>query len=166
MTRLYLYAIAVLITLAAIFGIYRTGFKKGWAERDAEMQAEIARKNEEARAIEQRLTAQINDNATKLQEANHALDEKQSDLDRAIRAGRVRLRAPSCVQASASSPAAARDRNEARSQPDRQADPSADADRETLAAIAAIVADGDRAVNQLNACIDAYNAAREQINGQ
>lgn len=166
MTRLQIYGIAVIITLMAIFGIYRTGYKTGWSDRDAEMQAEIARKNEEARQTEQRLTAQINDNASKLLEANHALDEKQSDLDRAIRAGRVRIRTASCVQASPSAAPAARDRHEARSQPDRQADQAADADRETLAAIAAIVADGDRAINQLNACIDAYNQVRENINAQ
>jgi hypothetical protein len=156
--------IAVLITLLIIFGIYRFGFHKGWTERDVEMQAEIAKANEESRAKEQQLTAQINANATKLQEANHALDEKSSALDRAIRAGRVRLPAPSCVQAPASAAPAAGDRNQAPSEPDRQADPAADAERETLALIAQIAADGDRAINQLNACIDAYNEVREQLN--
>jgi hypothetical protein len=37
--------------------------------------------------------------------------------------------------------------------------------RETLRLIAQIAADGDRAINQLNACVDAYNQIREQING-
>lgn len=156
--------IAVLITLLIIFGIYRFGFHKGWTERDVEMQAAIAKANEESRAKEQQLTAQINANANKLQEANHALDEKSSALDRAIRAGRVRLPAPSCVQAPASAAPAAGDRNQAPSEPDRQADPAADAERETLQLIAQIAADGDRAINQLNACIDAYNEVREQLN--
>ena len=158
--------IAVLITLLIIFGIYRFGFHKGWTERDVEMQAAIAKANEESRAKEQQLTAQINANANKLQEANHALDEKSSALDRAIRAGRVRLPAPSCVQAPASTAPAAGDRNEAPSQPDRQADAAADAERETLRLIAQIAADGDRAINQLNSCIDAYNEVREQLNGK
>lgn len=158
--------IAVLITLLIIFGIYRFGFHKGWTERDVEMQAAIAKANEESRAKEQQLTAQITENATKLQEANNAINEKSSALDRAIRAGRVRLPAASCVQAPASSAASAGDRNEAAGQPDRQADPAADAERETLAAIAAIVAEGDRNTQQLNACIDAYNQVREQLNGQ
>ena len=149
-------AIAVVVTLLVIFGIYRFGFHKGWTERDGEMQAEIAKKNEEAREIERVMTSKINLTSTKLQEANDAVNEKQSALDRAIRAGRVRLPAASCVQASSSSAAPAGDRDEAPSESERQ----------TLAAIAAIVADGDKAINQLNACITAYEQVREQINGQ
>ena len=45
--------IAVLLTLLAILGIYRFGFSKGWEKRDVEMQAEIAKRNEESRAQEQ-----------------------------------------------------------------------------------------------------------------
>ena len=41
-----------------------------------------------------------------------------------------------------------------------------DAERETLRLIAQIAADGDKAINQLNACITAYEQVREQINGQ
>ena len=159
-------AIAVALVLLLLFGIYRYGYHKGWYERDVEMQAAIAAANEKSRQTERRLNDQINANATKLLEANHALDEKSSALDRAIRAGRVRLPASSCVQPSASATAAAGDRNEARGQPDGQADAATDAERETLRLIAQIAADGDRAINQLNACIDAYNQVREQINGQ
>lgn len=166
MTSLQRTGIAVLITLLVIFGIYRFGFSKGWNQRDTEMQLEIARQNEAARQTEQKLTEQINANATKLQEANHELDQKSSALDRAIRTGRVRLPTASCVQAAPSAPAAAGDRNQAGSQPDRPADAASDAERETLALIAQIVADGDKAINQLNACIDAYNEVRSQLNGQ
>jgi len=157
-------AIAVVVTLLVIFGIYRYGFHKGWGERDAEMQAEIAKKNEEARQTEQKMAELLNTNATKLKEANDALDEKSSALDRAIRAGRVRLPAPSCVQAPSSAAPAAINQ-QAAAQPDRAADEPSDAERETLRLIAQIAADGDRAINQLNACVDAYNQVREQING-
>jgi len=159
------YLIAGGVTLLVAFGLYRWGYHEGWGTRDAEMQAEIAKKNEEARQVEQHLTEQITTNATKLQEANHALDQKQSDLDRAIRAGRVRLFSASCVPASPDSPASARNRDEARSEPDREADAAADAERQTLLLIAQIAADGDRAINQLNACIDSYNEVRKQLNG-
>lgn len=142
--------------LLVVFGIYRWGFHKGWTERDVEMQAEIAKKNEESRQLEQRLIVQVNENAKKLVEANNAIDEKQTALDRAIRAGRVRLPAPSCVQASPSAPAPSGDSPEAPSESERQ----------TLLLIAQIAADGDKAINQLNACIDSYNQIREQINGQ
>lgn len=149
------YLIAVAVTLFTVIGLYRYGFHKGWKERDAEMQQAIAVANEESRAKEQKLTEQINANATQLQEANHALDEKSSALDRAIRAGRVRLPAPSCVQAPAGATPAPGNRDEEASESDRQ----------TLAAIAAIVAEGDRNTQQLNACIDAYNQVRSQLNG-
>lgn len=168
MNALQRYAIAAVIVLLAVLGIYRYGFHNGWSERDAEMQIAIAKANEQSRATEQKLTEQINSHANKLQEANHALDEKQSALDRAIRAGRVRLPAPGCVPAAQSPAPAAGDRNQAPSQPDRPTDsaPGADdAERATLAAIAEIVAQGDRNTQQLNACIDAYNQVREQLNG-
>ncbi len=155
--------IAVFLTILVIFGIYRFGFSKGWKERDNEMQAVIAQKNEESRQIEQKLNEQLNAGAKQLQEANHVIDKKQSDLTAAIRAGRLRLPAPSCVQASTSSTPSDRDQKDG-AKPDGQANQTADEQR-TLELIAQIAADGDKAINQLNACVDAYNQVREQLNG-
>lgn len=157
------YLIAAVVTLLVVLGLYRWGYHNGWSTRDAEMQAEIAKANEEARLVERNMTEQINATTTKLQEANNAIDQKQSALTRAIAAGRVRFPAPSCVQATASTPATTVNQ-QAPAQPDRQADQSSDAERETLRLIAQIAADGDKAINQLNACIDAYEAVRSQIN--
>jgi len=151
--------------IVSVLTFYFYGHHKGWVERDKEMQVEIARKNEEARAVEQKLNEQMNQTSTKLVEANNAIIEKQSALDRAIRAGRVRLPTSSCVQASTSPTTPTGDRNETGSQPDRQTNETSDADRATLAAIAEIVAQGDRNTAQLNACIDAYEALRSQLNG-
>ncbi len=161
MTR---YLIAAAVTLLIIFGLYRWGYSNGWSTRDAQMQAEIAKANEESRAKEQAAAEKLAQTSSKLLEANNVIDQKTSALDRAIRAGRVRLPAASCVQAAPNPTTPSGDRQEARSEPDRQADPAADAERETLALIAQIAADGDKAINQLNACIDAYNQVREQFN--
>jgi hypothetical protein len=150
------------IVMAA--SVYFYGHHKGWAERDQEMQIEIAAKNEEARTKEQELTKQLNENSTKLQEANNAISEKQSSLDRAIRAGSVRLPSTSCVQATPSTTAPSGSSSQAGSQPDRQANQATDADRATLLAIAEIVAQGDRNTAQLNACIDNYNKVMEAVN--
>ena len=150
----------------ALFGTYRSGYHFGWSDRDAEMQIVIAKKNEESRAKEQAMNEKINTTATQLQEANNAINQKTSALDRAIRAGRVRLPAPSCVQAPTSATTATPDRKETGGQPDRPADPAADAERATLQAIAEIVAQGDRNTAQLNACIDAYNDVRNLLNGK
>ena len=144
-----------LIGILICVGLYAYGHHKGWNDRDAEMQAEIAAKNEEARTKEQELNQKLNDNANKLQEANNAISEKQSALDRAIRAGRVRLPSSSCVQASASS---------APTGGNQQA--GTDADAEVLRLIGEIITQGDRNTAQLNACVDAYNAVRDQINSQ
>jgi hypothetical protein len=129
------------------------------------MQIEIARKNEESRQTEQKLNEQLNTTASKLLEVNNVVNQKQSALDRAIRAGRVRLPSTSCVQASPS-PSVTPTDQETRSQPDRQTNEATDAERATLAAIAEIVAQGDRNTAQLNACIDAYETVRTQLNGK
>ena len=136
--------------------VYFYGHHKGWDERDAEMQAEIAVKNEESRVKEQELAKQLNDQSSKLLEANNAITEKQSSLDRAIRAGRVRLPSTSCVQTNGNPPVASGNSNQAASE----------SDTETLRLIAQIAADGDKAINQLNACIDAYQAVMEKSNGK
>ena len=90
---------------------------------------------------------------------------RSSALDAAIRAGRVRLPSPSCVSTPQSPTPPARD-TETRSEPNRPTNETSDADRATLAAIAEIVAQGDRNTAQLNACIDAYTKVMESINGQ
>jgi hypothetical protein len=128
------------------------------------MKAEIAKKNEESRAKEQALNLQINDTSSKLLEANNAITEKSTALDRAIRAGRVRLPSSSCVQAAPSTSTSSPNSQETGSKPSGQVDQTAD-DRATLAAIAEIVAQGDKNTAQLNACIDAYEAVRSQLNG-
>ena len=146
----------ILAVFLAFFGFYGYGHHRGWDDRDAEMQAEIAVKNEEARTKEQALAKQLNEQSSKLLEANNVISEKQSSLDRAIRAGRVRLPTSSCVQTNGSSTPTNGNSNQAGSE----------SDTETLRLIAQIASDGDKAINQLNACIDAYQAVMEKANGQ
>jgi FtsZ-interacting cell division protein ZipA len=165
MNPLALYPAIALVALLTIGGFYKYGYSSGWDDRDAEMQIEIAKKNEEARELERTMNSKIIASSNKLQEANHVIDKKQTDLNRLIATGRVRLPSSSCVQASANTPVAAGDRDETGSQPDRQVDQAADADRATLQAIAEIVAQGDRNTAQLNACIDAYDQMRSITNG-
>jgi len=146
----------ILGAILVAVSVYFYGHHKGWDDRDIEMQAEIAVKNEEARVKEQELTKQLNENSTKLMEANNAITEKQSSLDRAIRAGRVRLSSTSCVQTSSSPTPSSGDSPKAGSE----------SDTEVLRLIAQIIADGDKAINQLNACIDSYNKVMEAVNAK
>jgi hypothetical protein len=152
-----------------LFGTYRGGYHFGWSDRDREMQIEIARKNDESRQTEQKLNEQLNTTASKLLEVNNVVTQKQSALDRAIRDGRVRFPSASCPSTTTNPTIASAD-TKATSQPDRQADSTSDsdraseADRETLAAIAEIVAQGDRNTAALNACVDSYNQMRDLLN--
>ena len=153
----------ILGAIITAISVYFFGHHAGWAERDAEMQSEIALKNEQSRATEQKLNEQINETSTKLQEANNAVTKKQTDINALIRAGRVRLPASSCVQ-TPTNPTPAPTDTKATSQPDRQTDSASDAERATLQAIAEIVAQGDRNTAALNACVDSYNQMRDLLN--
>jgi len=151
--------------MIAVGGAYGYGHHVGWGDRDAEMQVEISKKNDEAREKERELAKQLNEQSTKLSEANNVINQKQSSLDRAIRDGRLRLQTTSCVQAPTNAPTPTGDSPKERSEPNREVYETSDAERATLAAIAEIIAQGDRNTAQLNACVDSYNKAMEIING-
>lgn len=141
-------------TMSAVLIAYFYGHHAGFVQRDLEMQSEISIKNEEAREREQKLNETLNQTSIQLKDANDAITQKQTALDRAISAGRVRIPAARCVQSSPSAPAAGGNQQD-----------GSESDRETLRLIAQIAADGDRAIVQLNACVDAYNQVRSQVNG-
>jgi hypothetical protein len=165
MNPLALYPAIALVALLTIGGFYKYGYSNGWDDRDSEMQVEIARKNEEARAKEQELAKAVADKEVQLRKAKDVIDKKQTDLNAAIRSGRLRFPSASCSQTSASTSAPAGNSDQAGSQSDRQVDQAVDSERATLQAIAEIVAQGDKNTVQLNACIDAYDEMRRIING-
>ncbi len=142
--------------VAALAGVYGYGHHTGYAERDKEMQAEIARLNEESRSKEQQMTSQVNAKAYELRKAQNEISKKQSDINALADAGKLQLPTSSCVQTSTDAGASTGDRDEAR----------AKLERETIKALVAIVADGDKNTTQLNACIDTYNQVKEKINGK
>ena len=149
--------------LVSLFGTYRVGHHYGWLERDNDMKIAIAKKNEEARQIEQNMSDKLNQQSAKLQEANDAINKKTTALAAANRAGKLRLCPTSNVQTATSTPIASAD-TKATSQPDRQADTASDAERATIEAIAEIVAQGDKNTAALNACVDSYNQMRDLLN--
>jgi len=151
--------------LVSLFGTYRVGHHYGWLERDVDMKIAIAKKNEEARQIEQNMGEKLNQQSLKLQEANDAINKKTTALSIANRAGKLRLCPSSYVQAPTSSPVASAD-TKATSEPDRPTDTASDAERATIEAIAEIVAQGDRNTVALNACVDSYNEVRNLLNGK
>ena len=149
--------------MVSLFGTYRVGHHYGWLERDGEMQIAIAKKNDEARQIEQNMSEKLNQQSAKLQEANDAINKKTTALAVANRAGKLRLCPSSNVQTTTNTASTSAD-SKATSQPDRPTDTASDAERATLQAIAEIVAQGDRNTAALNACVDAYNDVRNLLN--
>ena len=146
-------ALAVCI---ALFGSYRGGYHFGWSDRDKEMQIAIAKKNEEARELEKNMASKLADQETKLRKAQDEIVKKQSAMHELARTGRLRLPAPSCPQASPSASAA----------PGNSNTDASELERQTIAALIDIAADGDKAITKLNACVSAYNEVRSLVNGQ
>ena len=143
----------------ALFGSYRGGYHFGWEDRDNDMKIAIAQKNDEARAKEKELGEKLQDQETKLRKAQDDVKKKQSAMHELARTGRLRLPAPSCPQISPSATTAAGD-----TQPS-QSDAS-ESERQTIAALIDIAAEGDRAITKLNACASAYEEVRRLVNGQ
>ena len=150
--------------LVSLFGTYQAGHHYGWLERDNDMKIAIAKKNEEARQIEQNMGEKLNQQSAKLQEANDAINKKTTALAVANRAGKLRLCPSSNVQAPSNTASTSTD-SKAASQPDRQTNEPSDAERATIDAIAEIVAQGDKNTAALNACVDSYNQMRDLLNG-
>ena len=149
--------------LVSLFGTYQVGHHYGWLERDGDMKIAIAKKNDEARQIEQNMTEKLSQQSAKLQEANDAINKKTSALAVANRAGKLRLCPSSNVQAPTSTASTSAD-PKATSQSDRPTNEPSDAERATIDAIAEIVAQGDKNTVALNACVDSYNQMRDLLN--
>jgi len=146
----------ILIGLSiALFGTYRGGYHFGWSDRDAEMQIAIAKKNEEARALERNMTSKLADQETQLRKAQDDIAKKQSAMHELARTGRMRLPTASCPQASTNA-----------STPTGNSTDATDIERQTIEALIDIAAEGDKAITKLNSCITAYNEVRNLVNGQ
>jgi hypothetical protein len=143
----------------ALFGSYRGGYHFGWEDRDNDMKIAIAKKNDEARAKEAELGTKLIDQETKLRKAQDDVKKKQSAMHELARTGRLRLPAPSCPQANAS--ATITIGNPQPSQPDES-----ELERQTIATLIDIAAEGDKAITKLNACVSAYEEVRRIVNGQ
>jgi hypothetical protein len=123
------------------------------------MKIAIAQKNDEARAKEKELGEKLQDQETQLRKAEDDIKKKQSAMHELARTGRLRLPAPSCPQASPSAPIAL-------GNPQPIEPPQSESEREVIAALIDIAAEGDKAITKLNACASAYEEVRRLVNGQ
>ena len=140
--------------ICAVLGVYFYGHHAGYQERVTEDQVEIARLNAEAVAKTAELNKKVTQTAYALRKAKDEIATKQASINERIRAGELRLPSSCPVQTTADAGATSGNRNANDGQSDRQ----------VIEAIVAIAADGDRAITQLNACIDTYNKIRDGLN--
>jgi prophage endopeptidase len=145
--------------LMAVVGSFGGGYFKGSNDEVTRQQLEIAALNAEARVKEQALITVVQTQSTKLQKANQdaklAQQKRNADIDSGALRLRVPVKAPECpVQATPDAPIASGD----------SVQTSAELDRETAKSLVAITDDGDKAIRQLNSCIDAYNTVYQTLN--
>ena len=138
--------------LLIISGGYYVSYHHGYEKRVLEDQAEIERLNGEARTKEAQLDKQKQATNVALRKAKDAINQKQSDINKRIDSGELRLPSSCGVQANADA------RN------DRSGEVQSDSSRQAIKDIVAIATEGDRAIVQLNACIDFYNTVRSKVN--
>lgn len=122
----------------------------------------LAQATDRMRALERDAGAAVVQRADQLTEEQEHAQIDRGRFNAAVRSGAVRLSIPvatgQCTAGAGSdhSTAAGDDQHQAR----------AELDRETAAALGAIAGDGDDAIRQLNACIDAYHSVMEKFNVQ
>jgi hypothetical protein len=143
----------------ALFGSYRGGYHFGWEDRDNDMKIAIAKKNDEARAKEAELGTKLIDQETKLRKAQDDIVKKQSAMHELARTGRLRLPTASCPQANPSAIIAI-------GNPQPTDSIETELERQTIATLIDIAAEGDKAITKLNACASAYEEVRRIVNGQ
>ena len=146
--------------LMAVVGSFGGGYLKGSSDEVTRQQLEIAALNAEARVKEQALISAIQTQSTKLQKANQDAKLAQQKRNSDIAAGTLKLRipvqTPVCpVHTASDAPATSGDSVQA----------TAELDREIAKSLVAITDQGDANTRQLNACIDAYNAAYQTLKG-
>ncbi len=142
--------------LAGIFALLVASFFEGHHIAYLEQQAEIAKLNEKARAVEQEASQRVNDLSTKLVKANQDAKTQIQKRDADIASGKLRFSiATRAVPAASNAASASGDSIQAR----------AELDPTTAQSLVAITDQGDANTRQLNACIDAYNTVFKVING-
>lgn len=123
---------------------------KGELQTERDMQVEKDRLQGEKAALEKDMASMAENHKTEMADAQQTIDRLLSDL----RAGRARLsvavKAPTCTGADAGATTASAGDQETR----------AELAPEAAAALAAIAADGDKAIRDLNTVIDLYERTR------
>ena len=149
----------ILGIVMAVLSSFGGGYFKGEHDEYTRQQIEIAGLNAIARTKEAALTTAVTSTATALRTSNEKAKQISKERDLAIASGSLKLRipvqTPVCpVHTASDAPVAPRDSVQA----------TAELDRETAKNLIAITDDGDKAIRQLNACIEAYTTVYQTLN--
>jgi LAS superfamily LD-carboxypeptidase LdcB len=150
--------LSILIAISSSFG---GGYFKGKHDEVTRQQLEIAALNAEARQKEQILISTIQTQSNKLQKANQdaklAQQKRNADIDSGSLKLRIPVKAPDCSISTAS---------DASTTIGNSVQATAELDPTIAKSLVAITDQGDSNTRQLNACIDAYNAAYQTLKGK
>jgi hypothetical protein len=145
----------------AVLSAAGSGYYKGQHDENTRQQVEIAGLNAIARTKEAALTTAVTSTATALRTSNEKARQISKERDLAIASGALRLRLPVVKAPNCPLPAA----NDPPTPSGDSVQATAELDRETAKSLIAITDDGDKAIRQLNACIDAYNSVYQTLKG-
>ena len=147
--------------ILAVLSSFGGGYYKGGQDEFAKQQMEMARLNQEARQKEQALVTAVQKQATELVKANSnakiVIQKRNSDIDSGALKLRIPVKTPVCPVSTTA---------DATSPPRDSVQATAELDGTTAKNLIAITDDGDKAIRQLNACIDAYNTVYQTMRGQ
>jgi hypothetical protein len=150
--------LSILIAISSSFG---GGYFKGKHDEVTRQQLEIAALNAEARQKEQILISTIQTQSNKLQKANQdaklAQQKRNADIDSGSLKLRIPVKAPDCSISTASDTTPASGNS---------VQATAELDPTIAKSLISITDQGDANTRQLNACIDAYNAAYQTLKGK
>lgn len=151
----------ILSGILAILSAFGAGYYKGGDDEAQRQQIEIAQLNQKSRETEQRLIQDAYDATLKLKKAQanaQTLSQKRNDdIDSGALKLRIPVQSPVCA---VSTP------TDATPPTGNSIQATAELDRETAKNLVAITDDGDKAIRQLNACIDAYNSVYQTLKGK
>ena len=151
----------LLSIVLAVLSAFGGGYYKGGQDEFAKQQMEIAALNQKSRETEQKMAEESNELAMKLKKAENDAKTVSQKRNSAIDSGALKLRIPVKTPVCPVSTTA-----DATSPPRDSVQATAELDGTTAKNLIAITDDGDKAIRQLNACIDAYNTVYQTMRGQ
>ena len=145
----------VLLTIVlSILGAFGSGYYKGESDESARNQIEVSRLNEQSRASEQKLVEQNSSSIQQLQKINQDAEKKQKQLRSDLATANLRLFVTTKGGVSMPSDSSTSDR-----------ETRGELDESTGNFLISLTTEGDKAINELNSCIDQYNNAYKIMKG-